>query len=105
MEGHLERAKFEIAFGKFSPLRNFNLGRPPTRIRSQKKKILSFSTTFSQPSKVVPFLTLPSFKRAFEPSLLFERAFEPSGGSPGKMRPLVKSFALLLPIGLVAWNN
>jgi hypothetical protein len=38
MEGHLERAKFEIAFGKFSPLRNFNLGRPPTRIRSQKKK-------------------------------------------------------------------
>jgi len=38
MEGHLEIAEFEIAFGNFSPLRNFNLGRPPTRIRPQKKK-------------------------------------------------------------------
>jgi hypothetical protein len=38
MKGHLERAKYEIAFGKFSPLRNFNLGRPPMRIRLQKKK-------------------------------------------------------------------
>jgi hypothetical protein len=37
MEGHLEMAKFEIAFENFSPLRNFNLGRPPTRIRPQKK--------------------------------------------------------------------
>jgi len=90
MKGHLERAKYEIAFGKFSPLRNFNLGRPPMRIRLQKKKkiFLYFSTTFSQPSKVVCFLTLPPFERAFEPllpfksafepSLLFERAFEPS---------------------------
>jgi hypothetical protein len=46
MEGHLERAKFEIAFGKFSPLRNFNLGRPPTRIRSQKKKFSLFPPPF-----------------------------------------------------------
>jgi hypothetical protein len=38
MEGHLEIAEFEIAFENFSPLRNFNLGRPPTRIRPQKKK-------------------------------------------------------------------
>jgi hypothetical protein len=40
MEGHLEIAEFEIAFENFSPLRNFNLGRPPTRIRPQKKKNL-----------------------------------------------------------------
>jgi hypothetical protein len=33
MEGHLEMAKFEIAFENFSHLRNFNLGRPPMRIR------------------------------------------------------------------------
>jgi hypothetical protein len=79
MKGHLERAKYEIAFGKFSPLRNFNLGRPPMRIRLQKKKIfLYFSTTFSQPSKVVCFLTLPPFERAFEPLLPFKSAFEPS---------------------------
>jgi hypothetical protein len=66
MEGHLEIAEFEIAFENFSPLRNFNLGRPPTRIRPQKKKkkeiSLYFSTTFSQPSKVVCFLTLASFR-------------------------------------------
>jgi hypothetical protein len=79
MEGHFERAKFEIAFVNFSPLRNFNLGRPSTRIRLQKKKIfLYFSTTFSQPSKLGRFLTLPPFERAFEPSLPFEGAFEPS---------------------------
>jgi hypothetical protein len=40
MEGHLEMTKFEIAFENFSPLRNFNLGRLPTRIRPQKKKTL-----------------------------------------------------------------
>jgi hypothetical protein len=78
MKGHLEIAKFEIDFGNFSPLRNFNLGRPPTRIKPQKKISLYFSTTFSQPSKVVCFLTLPPFERAYEPSLPFERAFEPS---------------------------
>jgi hypothetical protein len=38
MEGRLEMAKIEIAFGNISPLRNFSLGRPPTRIRLQKKK-------------------------------------------------------------------
>ena len=68
MEGHLEIAEFEIAFENFSPLRNFNLGRPPTRIRPQKKRkkkkeiSLYFSTTFSQPSKVVCVLTLVSFR-------------------------------------------
>jgi predicted LPLAT superfamily acyltransferase len=46
MEGHLEMTKFEIAFENFSPLRNFNLGRPPTRIRPQKKISLYFPTTF-----------------------------------------------------------
>jgi hypothetical protein len=46
MEGHLEMAKIEIAFENFSPMRNFNLGRPPMRIRLQKKKSLYFSTTF-----------------------------------------------------------
>jgi hypothetical protein len=38
MEGRLEMAKIEIAFGNISPLRNFSLGRPPTRIRLKKKK-------------------------------------------------------------------
>jgi hypothetical protein len=46
MEGHLEMTKFEIAFENFSPLRNFNLGRLPTRIRPQKKISLYFPTTF-----------------------------------------------------------
>jgi hypothetical protein len=85
MEGRLEMAKIEIAFGNISPLRNFSLGRPPTRIRLQKKKkkttkviSLYFSTTFSQPSKVVRFLTLPPFERAFEPLFPSEHAFEPS---------------------------
>jgi len=67
MEGHLEVAKFEIAFEIFSPLRNFNLSRPPTRIRPKKKISLYFSTTFSRPSKVVRFLTLPPFECAFKP--------------------------------------
>ena len=75
MEGHLEMAKFEIAFGNFSPLRNFNLAHENY---AAKKISLYLSTTFSQPSKVVRFLTLPPFERAYEPSLLFERAFEPS---------------------------
>jgi hypothetical protein len=43
MEGHLEMAKIEIAFEIFSTMRNFNLGRPPMRIRPQKKKIFIFS--------------------------------------------------------------
>jgi hypothetical protein len=47
MEGHLEMAKIEIAFENFSPMRNFNLGRLPMRIRPQKKKSLYFSTTFN----------------------------------------------------------
>jgi hypothetical protein len=42
MESHLEMVKFEIAFENFSPLRNFNLGRPPTRIRPKKKSICIF---------------------------------------------------------------
>jgi hypothetical protein len=80
MEGHLEVAKFEIGFENFSPLRNFNLSRLPTRIRPQKKKIsLYFSTTFSRPSKVVRFLTLPPLERAFEPL--------PSSSAPSSPRP------------------
>jgi hypothetical protein len=46
IKGHLEMAKIEIAFENFSPMRNFNLGRLPMRIRPQKKKSLYFSTTF-----------------------------------------------------------
>jgi len=97
MEGHLEMAKFEIAFGNFSPFRNFNLGRPPTRITPQKKISLYFSTTFSQPSKVVHFLTLPPFERTYEPSLLFERAFEPSLPFKAPMSPRFFSSAPLSP--------
>ena len=111
MEGHLEIAEFEIAFENFSPLRNFNLGRPPMRIRPQKKEkeiSLYFSTTFSQPSKVVCFLTLASFrarlwaltsfrahlraldhsfKCAFEPSPPFECTFESSLPSSAPSSP------------------
>jgi hypothetical protein len=81
MEGHLEMAKIEIAFGNFSPLRNFSLGRPPTRIMLQKKNknkrnlFIFFHHLFSTIQGSV-FLTLPPFERAFEPSLLLERAFE-----------------------------
>ena len=97
MEGHLEMAKFEIAFENFSPLRNFTLDRPPTRIRPQKKISLYFSTTFSRPSKVVHFLTLPPFERAFEPStILLSAPLSPHfsfscylGRSPITMRPVL----------------
>jgi hypothetical protein len=46
MEGHLEMAKIEIAFENFSPIRNFNLGRPPMRIRMQKKNLCIFPPPF-----------------------------------------------------------
>jgi len=67
----LEMAKIEIAFGKFSLLRKFNLGRPPMRIRSSKKNLFVFfhHLSFLIP-KVVYFLTLPSFKCTFEPSTI-----------------------------------
>ena len=79
IEGHLEMAKIEIAFENFSPMRNFNLGRLPMRIKPQKKKIFVFfhHLSFLIP-KVVRFLTLPPFKCVFEPSPPFECAFEPS---------------------------
>jgi hypothetical protein len=62
-------AKIEIAFENFSPMRNFNLGRLPMRIRWQKKKFFVFfhHLSFLIP-KVVRFLTLPPFECAFEPS-------------------------------------
>jgi len=96
MKSHLEMTKFEIAFENFSPLRNFNLGRPPTRIRPQKKISLYFSTTFSRPSKVVCFLTLPPFERSFEPSPLSSAPLSPYfsfscylGRSPITMKPFL----------------
>jgi len=46
MEGHLEMAKIEIAFENFSPMRNFNLGRLPMRIRPQKKNLCIFPPPF-----------------------------------------------------------
>jgi hypothetical protein len=46
MEGRLEMAKIEIAFGKISLLRNFNLGRPPMRIRPPKKNLCIFLPPF-----------------------------------------------------------
>jgi hypothetical protein len=56
MEGHLEMAKIEIAFGNFSPLRNFSLGRPPTRIMLQKKKQKQKKSLYIFPP---PFLNHP----------------------------------------------
>jgi len=96
MEGHLEMAKFEIAFENFSHLRNFNLDRLPTRIRPQKKISLYFSTTFSRPSKVVRFLTLPPFERAFEPS--------PPSSAPSSPRPSfwVRLWALIF-LSPITW--
>jgi hypothetical protein len=46
MEGHLEMAKIEIAFENFSPMRNFNLGRLPMRMRPQKKNLCIFPPPF-----------------------------------------------------------
>jgi len=46
MKGRLEMGKIEIAFGNFSLLRNFNLGRPPMRIRSPKENLCIFPPPF-----------------------------------------------------------
>jgi len=46
MEGRLEMAKIEIAFGNFSLLRNFNLGGLPMRIRPPKKNLCIFPSPF-----------------------------------------------------------
>jgi hypothetical protein len=46
MEGRLEMAKIEIAFGNFSLLRTFNLGGPLMRIRPQKTNLCIFSPPF-----------------------------------------------------------
>jgi hypothetical protein len=95
IEGHLEMAKIEIAFENFSPMRNFNLGRLPMRIRPQKKKIFVFfhHLSFLIP-KVMRFLTLPPFKCVFEPSPPFECAFEPS---PSSSAPLSRHFLSSAP--------
>ena len=57
-------------FGNFSPLRNFNMGRPPTRIRPQKKISLYFSTISSQPSKVMPLSPRSTSSTPWSPHLL-----------------------------------
>ena len=134
MEGHLEMTKFEIAFENFSHLRNFNLGRPPMRIRPQKKNLFVFfhhlfstiqGSAFPNPTsfraRLQP-LDHP-FKCAFEPSFFFllllgqvthyneTLSFFYLGRSPITIRPFSlylskkNNFLVLFFIGQVAWNN
>jgi len=78
MEGHLEMVRIEIAFENFSPMRNFNLGRLPMRIRLQKKNLCIFLPPFISIPHVMCFLTQPPFECTFKPSPPFKCVFEPS---------------------------
>ena len=79
MEGHLEMTKFEIAFENFSHLRNFNLGRPPMRIRPQKKNLFVFFHHLFSTIQGSAFPNPTSFRARLRPlDHPFKCAFEPS---------------------------